>query len=117
MVKKPGRCEKGEGVDAANRVSWDPSSPARYVYVLAEGSMNPGVPPNLDLPQGTIWRLDVLASADPIPSGVRYGTTPKGSFQAFPDRVRAPALERGKTYHLFVLKDVAAPITSCLFTY
>jgi hypothetical protein len=91
--------------------------PVRYVYVLEDGSKNPGVPPNLDMPDGTLWRLDVLPNADAVASGLQYGTTPAGSFQAIPETSTAPALEAGTTYHLVALADVGLPVTSCLFKY
>jgi hypothetical protein len=104
------------GVDPQLAVQFG-AAPARYVYVLAEGSDNPGVPPNLDLPQGTLWRLDVLPSAAPVASGLRYGTTPAGSFQAFPERDEAPKLARGKRYQLYALRDVGLPVANCYFTF
>jgi len=115
-VAVPKPCENGEGVAEDGTVQWI-GGPARYVYVLEEGSKNPGVPPNLDLPEGTLWRLDVLASQPPVASGLEYGTTPDGSFQVFPETGRAPALEEGTTYHIAVLLDVGLPVASCLFTY
>jgi hypothetical protein len=114
-VTPPDACSAGQGVDKDLRVQFGGS--ARYVYVLEPGGENPGVPPNLDRPQGTLWRLDVLASAAPIESGVKYGTTPAGSFQAIPSRSRAPELKVGETYQLYVLRDVGLPIANCLFTF
>ena len=113
-VPKP--CEAGQGIDHDGTVHWI-GGPARYVYVLEEGSDNPGVPPNLDMPEGTLWRLDALASASAISSGLRYGTTPDVSFQALPETELAPELEDGATYHLVALLDVGLPLTSCLFTF
>lgn len=113
---KPTACTKGEGVDAAGHVSWSGGA-ARYVYILDPAAANPGAPPNFDLPDGTLWRLDVLASADAVHSGVKYGTTPAGTVQSFPTAGRAPALQPGRSYHLFVLSDVALVSNNCLFTY
>lgn len=115
-VTPPVACKAGEGVDTAGVVRWNGGG-ARYVYVLAEKSENPGAPPNLDLPEGTLFRLDVRASEDPIASGVRYGTTPKGTFQVQPPSSPAPALVVGTTYHLTVLRDVGVPLANCLFEY
>lgn len=116
-VADPEDCrEGGFGIDPDSRVQFG-ATPARYVYVLADGSGNPGVPPNLDLPDGTIWRLDVQPSAAAVASGLRYGTTPPGSFQAFPERDRAPELERGKRYQLYALRDVGVPVANCYFTF
>jgi hypothetical protein len=115
-ITPPAKCKPGETVTSDGKVRWL-SGKARYVYVLEAGSDNPGVPPNLDLPEGTIWRLDVLASKQPLASGMRYGTTPAGSFQTYPESTSAPALVKGKTYQLHVLKDVAVPLANCLFVY
>lgn len=115
-VAAPEPCGRDQGVDEDGVVHWT-GGPARYVYVLEEGSDNPGVPPNRDLPEGTLWRLDVLASEDALKSGIDYGTTPEGSFQAIPERERAPELEQGTTYHLYALRDVGVSVTNCLFVY
>lgn len=112
---KPRVCNDAIGIDASGAVRWG-GAKARYVYILDAASENPGLPPNADLPVGTLWRLDVLASADAIDSGVSYGATPPGTFQAFPERGRAPALQRGKTYHLFVFVDVGLVGQNCTFT-
>ncbi len=116
QVTPPGICTAGEGVASDGRVLWKGGG-ARYVYVMEESAKNPGVPPNLDLPSGTIWRHDVLASADAVVSGIAYGTTPPGTFQAVPDQQRAPLLRAGAKYHFTVLKDVGVPIANCVFTY
>lgn len=115
-IAKPSSCAAGEGITSSGKVRWLTGS-ARYVYILEAGSKNPGVPPNLDTPAGTLWRLDVLASKDPLASGVEYGTTPPGSFQHSPENTSAPELVKGKTYHLSVLMDVGLPIANCLFVY
>ena len=115
-VAKPKPCGAGEGVSPNGKLHWNGGG-ARYVYIAESDSKNPGVPPNLDLPEGTLWRLDVLASAEPIASGLRYGTTPEGSFQVLPVERAAPRLERGREYLLTVLRDVGLPNASCLFTF
>jgi hypothetical protein len=115
-IAKPKACGAGEGVDPEGLVHWN-GGPARYVYVLEAESKNPGVPPSLDTPEGTLWRLDVLASERALPSGVEYGTTPEGSFQHVPAAHAAPALHEGTTYHLNVLLDVGLPTANCLFTF
>lgn len=115
-VTPPTECGPGEGVAPDGTIVWNGAA-ARYVYVLDASSENPGVPPNLDLPDGTVFRLDVLASQPALASGVAYGTTPAGSFQAFPATERAPALVSGTRYHLYVLKDQGLPLANCLFTF
>ena len=84
---------------------------------MEQGSKNPVVPPNLDLPEGTIWRLDVLASADALKSPITYGKTPKGTFQAYPESSSAPELEKGETYHLVLLGDPGLALVNCEFEF
>lgn len=117
LQKKPEPCAAGEGVDSALRVKWKAENTARYVYVLEESAKNPAPAPYRDRPEGALFRLDVLASAEALSSGFRYGTTPSGSAQAIPASGRAPALKAGTTYHLFVMRDMGAVTTNCLFTY
>jgi len=116
LTAPPVACEPGEGVSKGGKVNWN-SVPGRYVYVLEAGSDNPGVPPNLDRPKGTLWRLDATADNPPIFSGIDYGETPEGTVQSIPEQSRAPALEPGKTYQLYVLYDVGIASTNCLFKY
>jgi hypothetical protein len=114
LFYEPSACTGGEGVGADGVVTWSGGS-ARYVYVLEQGSMSPGVPPNLDTPDGTVWRLDVAHTAEPLASGVAYGSTPEGASQAWPTSGPAPALVSGRTYYLVALLDVYQPATRCLF--
>ncbi len=117
MIYEPTACENGEGVGVDGSLIWT-GGPARYVYVLAAGSGNPTVPPNLDLPAGTIWRIDVPTEGTPVASGeVDFGTTPAGLSQRFPVAGAPAALVAGQQYYLYVSKDVGVPITRCLFTY
>jgi hypothetical protein len=106
----------GQGIDPASQVVLGDAQ-ARYVYVQEEAAQNPGVPPNGDLPEGTLWRLDVLASAAALKGPIPYGTTPEGSFQALPEATSAPQLESGKRYKLYALKDVGVPVANCIFTF
>jgi hypothetical protein len=115
-VAVPTACGAGEGVTPDGTIVWN-GADARYLYVMREESDNPGVPPNLDLPEGTLFRLDVLASQPALASGVPYGTTPPGSFQFFPEAERAPKLVAGTRYHLYVLEDVGLPLANCLFRF
>jgi hypothetical protein len=91
---------------------------ARYVYVMEATSSSPGVPPNLDVPMGSLWRIDVpWLDGTPIESGsVKYGVTPEGLTQRVPATGAPAALESGKSYYLYVLQDIAIPVTRCLFT-
>jgi hypothetical protein len=116
FIREPAACAPGIGVDAEGRVNFgDPG--ARYLYILAAGSKNPCVPPNLDRPAGTLWRLDVLPSLEPVRTGLLYGSTPPGSFQDTPAEGPAPALVVGQRYQLTALLDVGLPTQSCLFVY
>jgi hypothetical protein len=115
-VKQPEKCGAGQGVAPDGSVRWSGTG-ARYLYLLKPGSKNPGVPPNLDLPEATLWRLDVLPNASPLASGVRFGTTPTGSFQSFPEAEPAASLTSGETYQLVVLQDVGLPLANCLFEF
>lgn len=113
---EPTACSAEEGIGADGLIRWLPGR-ARYVYVLEEGTVTPTVPPNLDTPEGTIWRLDLEPDAYPVASStIRYGQVPDDMVQRFPADGTPPALEKGKTYYLYVSADVVYPITRCLFT-
>lgn len=120
---EPRACEEGEGVASGDGVITWRGGPARYLYVLRQGSENPGVPPNLDRPEGTLWRVDVAPDGDVLRSGeLVYGSldsSQRGVSQSVPEGGGAqPApLMSGETYYLYVLADIAIPITRCLFTY
>jgi hypothetical protein len=110
----PANCNENQGfVD--QKLVWTGGS-ARYLYVLEAGSKNPGVPPNLDLPMGTVWRLDILPNGQPIESGISFGQIPTTAIQQFPREGMPSALVSGNQYYLYVLRDIAIPITRCLFT-
>ncbi|HEY1100267.1 MAG TPA: hypothetical protein VGF99_15120 [Myxococcota bacterium] len=115
---EPQPCGAGEGVDADGTIRWV-GGRARYLYVLEAGSDNPGVPPNLDKPEGTIWRVDTVPPAIPMKTGeVTYGELPEGTIQSVPSTTTAPAaLVSGETYLLFALADIGVPMSRCLFTY
>ena len=115
LVYEPSACENGEGIDADGVMTWS-GGDARYVYLLQPESDNPGVPPNLDLPADTLWRLDVDWTAPPLQSGISYGSVAEDSVQAFPESGDAPPLVSGEVYYLYVLADIYQPLTRCLFT-
>ncbi len=116
LIFTPSACPSGVGIDADGVIRWTGGG-ARYVYVLSEGSDAPGVPPNLDLPDGTVWRVDVPPDAAALGSGeVTYGTVPSGARQAFPETGAPASLEAGTTYYLYVLRDIYQPLARCLFT-
>jgi hypothetical protein len=109
----PSACKNGEGV-ASGKVNWAGGA-ARYAYVLEEGSANPVVPPNLDEPKGTLWFVDVPTKAQAFASGITYGELSGELRQRLPEAGKPAALTPGKTYYLYVLRDIALPITRCLF--
>lgn len=115
LVYTPSACTGTDGIAADGTLRWTGGG-ARYLYVLDRGSQNPGVPPNLDLPEGTRWRVDVAHTDAPIQSGVVYGRTPMGASQRFPASGAPTALTPGSSYYLYVLADVGIPITRCIFT-
>lgn len=111
---KPTACVSGEGVHADGTITWQ-QGPARYIYVMSATSSSPGVPPNLDMPDGVLWRVDAPFTADPVPSGtVKYGVAPAN----FIERTTGtpPALVSGQQYYLYVMADIAIPNSRCLFT-
>lgn len=114
LAFEPEACADGVGIDEQGTVHWA-GGPARYLYVLEAGASPPGVPPNLDLPAGTLWRVDVAWTDPAIPSGVSYGEVPPGSIQRWPAEGPAPSLVPGETYYLYVLYDIYQPLTRCLF--
>ncbi|ATB33757.1 hypothetical protein [Melittangium boletus] len=114
---RPEACDKGEGVGADGTLIWR-GGKARYLYVLEADAPTPTVPPNLDLPEGTLWRIDVPEGGAPFESGtVRYGAIPQGLSQRFPAAGEPSALTHGKAYYLYVLADIIQPVTRCVFTY
>ncbi|MCO4773162.1 MAG: proteinase inhibitor [Deltaproteobacteria bacterium] len=115
IVYQPERCDEGVGVSADGTVQWTGGA-ARYVYVMRADAANPGVPPNLDLPENTLWRVDVAHTDDPISTGIQYGQIPDGAFQYFPQMAMDPQpLQKGFAYYLYVLQDIYAPLTRCTF--
>lgn len=114
-IYEPTPCENGEGVAPDGTVSWS-GGPARYLHVLETGSANPGVPPNLDEPVGTLWMADVPWTADAFDSGITYGDVEGDMSQRVPVG-EAPVLVEGSEYLLYVQKDVNLPITRCTFVY
>jgi hypothetical protein len=111
----PEACTEGEGLDLYGNLAWT-GGEARYLYVMDPGSENPGLPPNLDLPAGTLWRADVAYDVPAFPSGVAYGVLPAGAFQRYPETGAPAPLVSGQEYYLYVLGDVVIPRARCLFT-
>lgn len=112
----PGPCGAGEGVDAQGLVQWSGGA-ARYVYVLSATAASPGVPPNLDVPNGTLWLVDVASDKPAMASGIPYGVASAAQRQRVPAAgAAAPALAKGQSYYLVALQDIGMPLTRCLFT-
>ncbi len=113
---KPEACIAGEGIAADGTITWGRGR-ARYVYLMETTSHAPTVWPNLDMPSGTLWRLDVPATAAPLVSGtVKYGVVPEGLSQHFPVAGAPASLVSGQQYFLYVSADQMLPITRCLIT-
>lgn len=113
---QPTKCSAGEGIAADGTITWGKGR-ARYVYVMEATSRSPTVFPNLDLPEGTLWRLDVPADGAPLDNrSVKYGVLPTGTSQRFPVAGAPAALQSGKDYYLYVTADQMLPITRCLIT-
>lgn len=116
LYYEPERCSADEGIDADGVIRWAPGR-ARFVYVLEAGSLSPTVPPNLDTPEGTLWRIDLDPEGNPISSEtVVYGQVPPGMTQAWPLEGAPEPLVDGKDYYLYVTADVMFPISRCVFT-
>lgn len=114
---EPSGCGPEEGVAADGTIRWAPGR-ARYVYVLEADATSPTVPPNLDTPAGTMWRIDLPADGSPIENGkVKYGQVPAGWSQRFPADGSAPTpLVSGRSYYLYATADVLYPLSRCIFT-
>lgn len=112
---EPEPCEDGIGLDDSGTLQWSGGA-ARYLWVLEPGSASPGVPPNWDLPDGTLWALKAESESPPMSCGMTYGAVVDGTTQRVPaDGSEPPALTSGETYYLAVMRDLAQPITRCLF--
>lgn len=110
-------CAEGMGVTRDGKVQWGETG-ARYVYVMKKGTENPLGPPSLNKPEGTIWTIRMISSAEPLASGIAYGDRPAGAKQEFPP-ANAPAAELtpGESYKLYVAADFLKPIANCEFVY
>ena len=116
-IFEPEACEAGQGVDADGTVRWT-GGRARYLYVLEVGSDNPGNPPNLDKPDGTIWRIDTVPPAVPMKTReVTFGEVPEGHQQKIPADGAPTGLVAGESYVLFAFADIGVPMTRCVFTF
>lgn len=111
-------CDGQTRIKANGDITWSSDYQLRYLYVLEEGSLNPGLPPDKDLPEGILWRVDVPADGQPMSSGITYGEVPPTALQKVPADGAAPSvLEPGRRYHLYGLFDVALPQERCVFEF
>ncbi|MCB9741653.1 MAG: proteinase inhibitor [Alphaproteobacteria bacterium] len=111
---RPSLCQGEASVDVDGRITWM-GGRARYLYVAELGTANVGVPPNRDLPEGTMWRVDAVDGSEPFPSGVVFGALPEGGAQVYPEAANPAPLVSGQRYYLTVLYDIAQPLARCLF--
>ena len=92
---EPEACDDGIGLDAEGTLHWTGGN-ARYLSVLEADAQAPGVPPNFDLPEGTLWSIAVSPEATSIACSLPYGTLPEGVSQRprrthmAPDTVKEP---------------------------
>ncbi len=113
------RCADGVGIDASGVVHW-PGGSVRYAWVLEPDAVNPGTPPNLDRPVGTIWQASVYHEDDALgPGELAYSSAPAGATQTVPPASDGlPALVDGETYKLFLIPDHGEYLLqNCTFTY
>lgn len=112
---EPVPCTEEEGVDAEGVLRWIPGR-VRYLSILEPDAISPTVPPNLELPEGTHWRVTLNEGEDPLGSGtIRYGVVPSTMTQQFPASGKPKALTSGKKYYLHAMADVLTPISRCVF--
>ncbi len=112
-------CAKDTGVDASGTVHWR-GGPIRYAWIMEADAANPGIPPNLDLPNGTLWYASVHHEADALTTGqLAYSATPSGATQMYPAAGESPQQLTPQTnYKLFLLRDHGVYLLeNCSFTY
>ena len=111
---EPRACAGSIGVKADGTIRF--TGTARYLYILENGSANPGVPPNLDTPAGTLWRVDVAETSPAMRGSVTYGKVPVGAAQRVPASGAPRPLAAGEQVYLYTLADVGLPLTRCIAT-
>ena len=119
LFEEPGDCGPGEGMNDDGKLVWK-GGEVRQVYLQEVGSKNPGSPPNLDKPEGTVWALYANPDDVAYASGtIEPGIIPENGYQAVPEAASTPPqLEEGKQYRLFVTPDfLRSNQSNCIFTY
>ena len=112
---EPEACAEGVGMDEDGLIRWTGGG-ARYVSILEADARSPGLPPNWDLPEGTLWAIAASPDTSAMGCGMAYGAVPENVSQRVPENGAPPALVSGQQYYLYVQRDVALPIARCLFT-
>ncbi len=113
---EPTPCTDEEGIDEEGLLTWIPGR-VRYLSILAPESLSPTVPPNLEVPDGTLWRVTLNEGKDPLSSGtIFYGKVPSTMTQMFPAQGAPQKLKSGQRYYLHAMADVLTPISRCVFT-
>lgn len=114
---EPEACEDGLGVARDGTASWSGSA-ARYLYILEGDSLSPGVPPNFDIPEGALYRLNVSSDAAPIESGFNvFAPLEEGRSLTLPATPEDLQLVEGETYYMAVFTDMTLPAMRCTFEY
>jgi len=86
---EPEPCEEGVGIAEDGTLEWTGGG-ARYVYVLEADATSPGVPPNWDTPEDTLWLLAADPEGDPMGCDMAYGEVPAGATQRIPEEGPRP---------------------------
>jgi len=118
-VSETTSCSTGVGIDAQGVFHWKGTA-IRYAWVQRPDAANPGIPPNLDLPENTIWQASVHHENPAIPPGsLVYSAKPPGAEQTYPaEDAGLPTLTAGETYKLFLLPDHGQYLLeNCTFVY
>ena len=119
LFMEPTECGVGEGMDENGNLIWKGGN-ARQVYIQEIGSNNPGSPPNLDKPEGTVWATYANLESEGLISGtIAPGVIIDGARQAVPEEANETAtFEDGKKYRLFTTPDfLRIPLSNCTFTF
>ncbi|MFT5433065.1 MAG: hypothetical protein ACI9OJ_003770 [Myxococcota bacterium] len=114
LIYEPEACEPSVGADADGNIVW-PGGPTRYLYVLNAEAVSPGVPPNLDVPEGTRWFIGVDHTEEGMDSPIAYGAVNGAAVQRVPETGEPAPLISGESYYLVALRDIGIPLTRCIF--
>jgi hypothetical protein len=106
VLEAPGACiDPYEGL-VDGKLVWNGNG-VRQLLLQEEGADNAAFPPNLHLPEGTVWAVYVDKDGALIESGtVAPGVVPAGATQLIPADGSPPELVPGRTYKLHVTTDI-----------